>query len=80
MFPTPIKKKAIPQNTANNFDLLLIVVSFVVLFLALIAWLMLPSAENIENDESNPKTKRIATTKKLKEKKNLHLRCRKRIC
>ena len=69
MFPPPIKKKAIPQNTANNFNVLLIVVSFVVLFLALIAWLMLPSAENIENDESNPKTKRIATTKKLKEKK-----------
>ena len=69
MFPPPIKKKAIPQNTANNFNVLLIVVSFVVLFLALIVWLMLPSAENIENDESSPKTKRIATTKKLKEKK-----------
>ena len=69
MFPPPIKKKAIPQNTANNFNVLLIVVSFVVLFLALIAWLMVPSAENIENDESNPKTKKIATTKKLKERK-----------
>lgn len=69
MISTPIKKKAIPKNTSNNFNILLIIVSFVVLFLALIAWLMLPSAENIENDESNPKTKKIATTKKLKEKK-----------
>lgn len=69
MFTTPIKKKAIPKNTTNNFKILLIIVSFVVLFLALIAWLMVPSAENIENDESNPKTKKIATTKKLKEKK-----------
>ena len=69
MFSTPIKKKAIPKNTTNNFNILLIIVSFVVLFLALIAWLMLPSAENIENDESNPKTKKIATTKKLNEKK-----------
>ena len=69
MFSTPIKKKAIPKNTTNNFNILLIIVSFVVLFLALIAWLMLPSAENIANDESNPKTKKIATTKKLKEKK-----------
>ena len=69
MFPTPTKKKAIPKNTSNNFNILLIIVSFVVLFLALIAWLMLPSAENIEDDESNPKTKKIATTKKLKEKK-----------
>lgn len=69
MFPTPTKKKAIPKNTTNNFNILLIIVSFVVLFLVLIAWLMLPSAENIENDESKPKTKKIATTKKLKEKK-----------
>ena len=69
MFSTPLKKKAIPKNTTNNFNILLIIVSFGVLFLALIAWLMLPSAENIENDESNPKTKKIATTKKLKEKK-----------
>ena len=69
MFPTPIKKKAIPKNTTNNFNVLLIIVSFVVLFLALIAWLMLPSAENIENDESKPRTKKIATTKKLREKK-----------
>lgn len=69
MFSTPIKKKAIPKNTTNNFNILLIIVSFVVLFLVLIAWLMLPSAENIEDDESNPKTKKIATTKKLKEKK-----------
>lgn len=71
MFSTPIrKKKAIPKNTTNNFNILFIIVSFVVLFLALIAWLMLPSAENIENDESNPKTKKIATTKKLKEKRS----------
>lgn len=70
MISTPIKKKAIPKNTTNNFNVLLIIVSFVVLFLALIAWLMLPSAENIENDESNPKTKKIATTKKLKEKRS----------
>lgn len=69
MFPTPTKKKAIPKNTTNNFNVLLIIVSFVVLFFALIAWLMLPSAENIENDESKPKMKKIATTKKLKEKK-----------
>lgn len=69
MFSTPIKKKAVPKNTTNNFKILLIIVSFVVLFLALIAWLMLPSAENTENDESKPKTKKIATTKKLKEKK-----------
>ena len=69
MISTPTKKKAIPKNTTNNFNILLIIVSFVVLFLALIAWLMLPSAENIENDESKPKTKKIATTKKLKEKK-----------
>lgn len=69
MFPTPIKKKAIPKNTTNNFNVLLIIVSFVVLFFALIAWLMLPSAENIENDESKPRTKKIATTKKLREKK-----------
>lgn len=69
MFSTPIKKKTIPKNTTNNFNILLIIVSFVVLFLVLIAWLMLPSAENIEDDESNPKTKKIATTKKLKEKK-----------
>lgn len=69
MISTPTKKKTIPKNTTNNFNILLIIVSFVVLFLALIAWLMLPSAENIEDDESNPKTKKIATTKKLKEKK-----------
>lgn len=69
MISTPTKKKAIPKNTSNNFNILLIIVSFVILFLALIAWLMLPSAENIEDDESNPKTKKIATTKKLKEKK-----------
>lgn len=66
MISTPIKKKAIPKNTTNNFNILLIIVSFVVLFLALIAWLMLPSAEN---DESKPTTKKIATTKKLNEKK-----------
>ena len=70
MFSTPIKKKAIPKNTTNNFNVLLIIVSFVVLFLVLIAWLMLPSAENIENDESKPRTKKIATTKKLKEKRS----------
>lgn len=70
MFSTPTKKKAIPKNTSNNFNILLIIVSFVVLFLVLIAWLMLPSAENIENDESKPRTKKIATTKKLKEKRS----------
>ena len=74
MISTPIKKKAIPKNTTNNFNVLLIIVSFVVLFLALIAWLMLPSAENIENDESNPKTKKIATTKKLKEKRSKNMK------
>lgn len=68
MISTPIKKKAIPKNTTNNFNILLIIVSFVVLLLALIAWLMLPSAENIENDESNPKTKKIATTKKYEKR------------
>lgn len=70
MFPTPTKKKAIPKNTTNNFNILLIIVSFVVLFLVLIAWLMLPSAENIANNESRPRTKKIATTKKLKEKRS----------
>jgi hypothetical protein len=71
MFPTPIKKKAVPKNTANNFNVLLIVVSFVVLLLivvALIAWLMFPSAENTGNDESKPKTTKVVTTKKTKEK------------
>ena len=44
-----------------------------VLLVSVIAWLMIPADENIENTESSSKTKRIATTKKLKEKKNLHL-------
>ena len=42
-----------------------------VLLVSVIAWLMIPADENIENTESNSKTKRIATTKKLKEKKTL---------
>ena len=40
-----------------------------VLLVSVIAWLMIPADENIENTESSSKTKRIATTKKLKEKK-----------
>ena len=42
-----------------------------VLLVSVIAWLMIPADENIENTESSSKTKRIATTKKLKEKKTL---------
>ena len=40
-----------------------------VLLVSVIAWLMIPADENIENNESKSKTKKIATTKKLKEKK-----------
>lgn len=46
----------------------LVGVSFVLL-VSVIAWLMIPADENIENTESSSKTKKIATTKKLKEKK-----------
>ena len=46
----------------------LVGVSFVLL-ISVIAWLMIPADENIENTESSSKTKKIATTKKLKEKK-----------
>ena len=42
-----------------------------VLLVSVIAWLMIPADENIENTESSSKTKRIATKKKLKEKKTL---------
>ena len=40
-----------------------------VLLVSVVAWLMIPADENIENNESKTKAKKIATTKKLKEKK-----------
>ena len=36
---------------------------------SVVAWLMIPTDENIGNNESKSKTKKIATTKKLKERK-----------
>ena len=40
-----------------------------VLLVSVVAWLMIPADENMENNESKSRTKKIATTKKLKEKK-----------
>ena len=71
MFPTPIKKKSIPQNTANNFNVLLIIVSFVVLLLIVVGI----SVQGIDSSEKQNirESKRIKKVKISKSKKKTEL-------
>ena len=61
MFPTPIKKKSIPKNTANNFNVLLIIVSFVVLLLIVVGI----SVQGIDSSEEQ----NIRESKRIKKVK-----------
>lgn len=71
MFPTPIKKKSIPKNTANNFNVLLIIVSFVVLLLIVVGI----SVQGIDSSEEQNirESKRIKKVKISKSKKKTEL-------
>lgn len=71
MFPTPIKKKSIPKNTANNFNVLLIIASFVVLLLIVVGI----SVQGIDSSEEQNirESKRIKKVKISKSKKKTEL-------
>ena len=62
-------KKTVEKKPKVSINYKALVGVGIVSLVSVVAWLMTPADENIENNESKSKTKKIATTKKLKEKK-----------